>query len=233
MVSYSTFPLNPEFPVQVEPRWATARSGLEPGGSQKRRATRTKSLRVWDLPWQYAGKEYAEKVRAFHRDHRGGAWPFWLSPADPVPAPCDPPVLGSVSGGTLDPRTVYVKFTWGDATHETTASGYATLSLAYNLRVTVTVPDFPANVTKAYVYCGPTADTLYKQTTPITVSGGEWTEPIAGYDTGGGSPPSSNTLTETVLVAFAEDEFELTKFSAVRYAFRAVVEEVRRSDENT
>jgi hypothetical protein len=87
------------------------------------------------------------------------------------------------------------------------------------------VPHFPANVTKAILYIGPTDDTLYRQEPPIFQSGGTWTEPAIGYSTGGAAPPATNTLAENVLVRFLEPNYRLRQITGVGYEGEAFFEE--------
>jgi hypothetical protein len=158
----------------------------------------------------------------------GGATPFWYDVSDKIPRPYSGPTMGQTAGGALGARVRYAKFTWSDSSdNETTESvAYGTLSVSANYLLTCTIPAFPPNVDKAWVYVGATADTYKKQATAITTSEGTWTEPGSGYDTGGDAPPSSNALSETVLVHFQEDSISVEKIHAGWYAMNCAFEEL-------
>jgi hypothetical protein len=129
--------------------------------------------------------------------------------------------------GALGVRTRYAKFSWADASNETTPSvNYATLAVGSGYVLTVTVPAFPTGVTKAWVYVGATSSVFCKQDTAITTSGGTWTEPEGGYNDAGASPQTTNALTETVTVHFAEDSLRVDKNSAYHYTMACVLEEL-------
>ena len=226
-MSYETFPLTPQFPWTETANWKTLRTPFESGNVQLR-AKWDKAPRTWVCNEKAITESEAEQLRAFIRDHSGGADLFYLTVPDPVARPYKAPELSQTVGGALGEHTCYAKFTWSDSSdNETLASvQYDTLTVAAGYLLTVTVPEFPENVTKAWVYVGPTSGTYYQQTTAITTTGGTWTEPVGGYGTGGGSPPSSNAFTETATVHFAEDGIEIAKIHAGYYALTCTLEEV-------
>lgn len=226
-MSYETFPLTPQFPWVETAHWNTLRTPFESGAVQLR-AKWSKAPRTWKVNEKAITESEAEELRAFIRDHTGGAEPFYITVADPVARPYKAPTLSQTVGGALGQHICYAKFTWSDSSdNETLASvNYGTLTVASGYLLTVTVPDFPENVTKAWVYVGPSSGTQYRQTTAITTTGGTWTEPVGGYGTGGSAPPSTNAFTETATVHFAEDDIEVTKIHAGIYSVSLTVEEV-------
>lgn len=222
----ATFPLTPEFAYVVVPQFATLTTRFEDGYVQLR-AKLAKPRRAWKLVWKLATPDEAEQLHAFYREQVGAAGTFDYAPSDPIPRPYAAPTLGSSTSGALGSRTRYAKFSWADATHETTPSvGYGTLAVGANNVLTVTVPLFPTNVTKAWVYVGATSAVLCKQDTAITTSAGTWTEPDEGYNDAGASPLTTNALTETVTVHFAEDALEISKNSAYSYSMTCTLEEL-------
>jgi hypothetical protein len=222
----ATFPLTPEFSYVVVPQFSTLSTRFESGHVQLR-AKIAKPRRSWKLQWKIATPDEAEQLNAFYCEMVGAAGTFDYVPSDPIPRPYSAPTMGSSTSGALGSRTRYAKFSWADASNETTPSvGYGTLAIGANNVLTVTVPTFPTNVTKAWVYVGATSAVLCRQATAITTSAGTWTEPDEGYDTGGASPLTTNALTETVSVHFAEDSLEIVQNSAYAYSMACTLEEL-------
>ncbi len=223
---YETFPLDPEFAL-VE-TWVYRTIATEPlSDTTQTRSIRPRPLRRWRLRWTLAKQTEAEIIRGFYRDMRGGALPFWLEAPDKIARPFDNPAVAAISGGSQADRTVYAVYTWTRGVLETLPSYQtATLALLDAQLLTVTVPEFPANVTGATVYVGPTEELLYAQDSPIAVSGGTWTEPQAGYSDAGAAPPTANTLTETVLVHFGEQGLRVLRRAHDQYEIEVMVEEL-------
>lgn len=222
-----TFPLTTyEFPCGCMPRYSTLATRFEDGGIQLR-AKVAKPLRTWALRWKVATASEAETLHAFYREMVGAAGSFYFVTSDPVPRPVAAPTMGQSLAGALAGRTRYAKFSWADGTNETTPSvNYGTLAVSVNNVLTVTVPAFPTGVTRAWVYVGATSSVLCRQATPITTTAGTWTEPTEGYNDAGASPQTTNALTETVIVHFAEDSLTISKLSAVHYEMACTLEEL-------
>jgi hypothetical protein len=221
-----TFPLVPEFAYVVVPQFSTLSTRFENGGVQLR-AKVPKPRRTWRLAWKAASPDEAEQLHAFFREMVGGAGEFYYVPSDKTPRPYSAPTMGSTLSGALAGRTRYAKFSWADATNETTPSvNYGTLAVGVNNVLTVTVPTFPSNVTKAWVYVGATSSLFCRQATAITASAGTWTEPDAGYADDGAVPLTTSTLAETVTVHFADDSVEIIKQSAYHYSMNVSLEEL-------
>ena len=226
-MTLETFPLTPQFPWTETPHYNTLRTPFETGAVQLR-AKWTKGPRTWKCTEKRISETEAETLKGFVRDHTGGASLFYLTVPDPVAKPYKAPTLSQTAGGSLGEHTCFVKYTWSDATpNETLASvQYSTLTVATGYLLTATVPEFPENVLRAYAYVGPSSGTYYRQTTPITATGGTWTEPVGGYSTGGSAPPTTNAFTETATVHFAEDDVEIVKIHAGLYSLTCTLEEV-------
>jgi hypothetical protein len=222
----ATFPLTPEFSYVVVPQFSTLSTRFESGHVQLR-AKIAKPRRSWKLQWKMASPSEAEQLHAFYREMVGASGTFDYVPSDPIPRPYSAPTMSSASSGALGSRTRYAKFSWADASNETTPSvGYGTLAVDTSYVLTVTVPAFPTGVTKAWVYVGATSSVFCKQATAITTSAGTWTEPNEGYASDGASPLTTNALTETVSVHFAEDSLEIVKNSAYVYSMGCTLEEL-------
>lgn len=221
-----TFPLTPEFSYVTTPQFATLTTRFEDGHVQLR-AKISRERRTWYLQWKSATPDEAEELHAFYRHMVGAAGDFYYVPSDKCPRPYAAPTMGQTTGGALGARTRYAKFTWADATNETTASiNYGTLAVGSGYLLTVTVPLFPTSVTKAWVYVGATSAVFKKQATAITTSAGTWTEPAGGYATDTADPPATNALAETVTAHFAEDSLNISKESAVHYTMSCTIEEL-------
>lgn len=227
-MAYETFPVTVEFPWVEVQQFATIVTPFDSGDVQIR-AKYARPRRRWSGTLNVATATEAMEMRAFIRDHVGGSTPFYIALVDDLPPPYIAPTLGTSAGGSLGSRTRYVNFTWSDGSGETAGSyQQASLALTNGYRLTVTVPTFPTNVTQANVYVGATTNVLYEQTTPITASGGTWTEPESGYVSGSAYDllPTTSTFDETALVRFVEDAIEVSKLSAVHYSFSLTVEEL-------
>jgi len=221
-----TYPLTPEIPFEVTLQFLTLATPFEDGTVQLR-AKFPRPPRSWGLGWEGASPVEAETLQAFYREQVGGAGTFYYVPSQPVQRPCAAPTMGQSAGGALGARTRYGAFAWADASNETTASvNTGTLAVSSGYLLTVTVPEFPTSVTRAWVYVGATAGALHKQATAITTSGGTWTEPTEGYDAGGAAPQTVNGLTETVVVHFADDGIKWKKVSPMRWQMSCVLEEI-------
>lgn len=221
-----TLPITPELPLDVEYENYTIRSEFQNGVFQTR-AQWPRPRRRWALRWNVATVDEAEVLQAFYRDHRGPASPFYWTPGEKVPRPYAGPVLGQSVGGALGARTRYVAFAWATASTETTQSYVtSTLAVSASYLLTATVPLFPKGVDRAWVYVGATSVTLCRQATAITTTGGTWTEPTGGYDSGGAAPQTTNGLVETVTVCFDEDSMRFSKTSGVAWTATARLIEV-------
>lgn len=221
------FVLTPEFTFKSTQQFSTLKTPFESGVTQ-RRAKWTKPKRRWTLQWKHAAPSEAELLRAFYRDHLGPTSSFTYSPPDVIPRPYLAPTIATVTGGSLGARTVYVGYTWSDSSDNQTTISYIvdSISVSSGYLVTVTPPDFPNGVDKAWVYCGDTASNLIEQATAITTSGGTWTEHTTGWDSVGDPPPTSNSLTETVNAHFAEDSLDIIKLNAMSYSMQVMIEEI-------
>jgi hypothetical protein len=156
----------------------------------------------------------------------GSADTFYYVPADKKTPPCNSPSMAQTAGGALGARTRYAAFTWSDASdNETTISAAVAMNVSANYLLRVTIPIFPRNVTKAWVYVGTSSSALHKQATAITTGSGTWTEPVGGYDAGGAAPPTTNGFTETVTARFENDTLRISKLNAVIYAMDCILEE--------
>ena len=232
-MSYETFPITPEFVWVEQASYNTLKTEFESGHVQLR-AKWPKARRRWILNWNTATPDEAEQLRAFARDMLGAATPFWYETVDKIPRPYSAPVASQVSGGSLAQEAQRVcGFTWSDSSgNETQISlNTDTITPSANYYLTVTVPEFPANVDQAYVYVGISEEdisSLKKQTTPITTSGGTLTlsDSPDGYNTSGDEPPSANSLSETVLVHFGNDLIQVDKIHATWYTMHCELEEL-------
>lgn len=226
-----TFPFGPnaqvvEYPLDQESEYGVLVSQFE-NGSEQTRAIWPRPRRRWRLSWSAATPAEKELAEAFLRDHLGPATQFYLDLSECIPRPYRGPTLGQSLGGTLGARTRYAAFTWADASHETTPSCViSALAVSTGYLLTVTVPIFPKNDTRAFVYVGATSSVLYEQADAITTSAGTWTEPVGGYATGTDTPPTTNTLVETVTVRFDATRFSAQKVSPMQWTFSVPVVEV-------
>lgn len=221
------FTLTPEFTFKSQQNFRTLKTPFESGADQVR-AIWPKPKRRWTLQWKHATPSEAELLRAFYRDHFGPATSFTYTPPDNIPRPYLGPTLSQTTGGSLGARTVYAGYTWADSSDNETKISYIvpSLSVSTGYLLTVTPPDFPTGVDKAFVYCGNGPTGLYQQATAITTSGATWTEPTGGWSAAGSSEPSSNSLQETVTVRFAEDSLDVIKLNAQVYSMQVVIEEI-------
>lgn len=226
-MAYETFPLNPQFSYTMQPNFRTLQTPFDSGHIQTR-AMWTQPRRHFMLAWVAAFPSEAETAQSFYREHCGPADPFYFTSPDPISRPFAAPALGYTSGGSLGDRTRYASFAWGNSSDQSTTVCVNTgiLALLNGQRLTVTIPEFPAGVDRAYVYVGVTTSLLKKQPTTITVSEGMWTEPSTGYDSGGAAPPAANACEETVLVHFLEDALDIVKISAEYYQMRMTLQEL-------
>lgn len=223
---YETWPLDPEwdlvetwlYNVLVTPPDAEAAQG---------RAVRSKPLRSWRLRWSLATEAEKDIVLGFHRDMRGATLPFWFPAPDKIPRPYKAPALALVQGGSQPARTVYATFTWGRGEAETTPCVVTgVLAVPQSHLLSLKVPEFPQNVSLATVYLGPTEEILYRQDDQIVLTAGTWTEPTAGYGEDGDPPPTVNSLSETVLVHFAEEGLRWSRSGPDQYEMEIVIEEL-------
>jgi len=219
------FPLTPEFSYTIKPEFSTIITEFDSGVTQRRARWPYPRLR-WALLWKTATESERQQLEAFFRERKGAAEPFYYTPSVKHPSPQKAPTLGQTAGGSLGVRTIYAAFSWADDSGETQISSIDSLTVASGYLLTVTVPSFDPGVSRAWVYCGPSSEVLYKQSSPITQSGGTWTEPTDGYSTSGSSPPSENTLQPTFTVRFVEDSVEIVKLSPVHYRMYVELEQV-------
>jgi hypothetical protein len=223
------FNLTPEFVYDTTQNFQTIQTPFESGATQLR-AKWARPKRRWTLRWKNATPAEMEELRAFYRDHKGPAVTFSYTPTEKIPRPTFAPTTGQEEGPTeaLEYRIYYAGYTWSDSSdNETQVSlNTATQIVDASYLLTVTVPAFPNNVDKAWIYVGTSANTKYKQATAVTTSGGTWTEPAGGYDSGGDAQPTSNALSETVTAHFVADSFKGTKVSAYIYTMQIEIEEV-------
>jgi len=227
-VSTRTWPteLVPEFTYTWESKWQTVQTPFESGHVQSR-ATWPRPIRYWRPTWKITDATQALALDAFFHEMSGSADTFYYVPGPKKTPPYCSPVLAQTAGGSLGSRSRYAAFSWADASNETTVSQASNTGLSASYLLTVTVPIFPTNVTKAWVYVGTTGATLKKQATAITTTGGTWTEPTGGYDAGGAAVPTTNTFTETVTAHFFEDSLAIEQINATCFSMQCVLEEVR------
>lgn len=223
---YEVFPISPEFAVVETQIYRVIQTEAEDPRTLTR-AICNKVLRRWRLNWAEATEGESEILRGFVRDVRGPCLPFWFDTVDPIARPYDGPTLSSTVGGSAAARTLYVKYAWASGDLESLPS-YESSTLAVNdsQLLVVTLPEFPQNVVTANIYVGVTAEVLHKQATPVTPTSLTWTEPTGGYDAAGAAPPTTNTLTERVLVHFGENALSITRKSAKRYEITVEFEEL-------
>ena len=221
-------PQNPSWPERVGRRARTIRNRFASGITKSRPGV-DRTWRKWGLEWKAMDRATKDYIESFWDRTRGPGWAFyWAFPLRDFyhPRPHDGPVLGSVAGGALGSRTYRVAFTWGNAAGETEA-GYheSTIALSANTLATARVPDFPTDATFAAIYARNGAGALFRQSVTITASGGLWTEPGGGLDTGSANPNALNMMSATVVAAFAEDDLEIEKVNAGAWALRVDFEE--------
>jgi len=213
-MSYKTLPVTPDFAEDFVDTYSFIVTKFQDGSSQVRPRWH-KPRRSWELHWNALSEDEVEQLKSFVRYHYGAKEAFYYSLQEKIPRPYKAPTLGYKAGGALGSRTLYAGYTWADDSNETTISVQTdSISLSDGYILTVRVPSFPAGVTQAKIYVGTSSSALHLQSDTITDSGGLWTEPTSGYATGGDSPPSSNTLSESVLVLADSDNIEAEKISA-------------------
>lgn len=224
-MSSETFPITPEFAWVETINYPVIKTPFESGTVQLR-ARHSKGTRHWTLRWNHATVDEAEQLEAFANEHVADSFSYTV--ADKKARPYAAPTLAQVAGGALGSRTRYAKFTWSDSSDNETLAcvNSDSLAISANYLLTVTVPEFQENVTKAWVYVGPSDSVYYKQVTAITTSAGTWTEPAGGYATGTDSPPTTATFTETATVHFLEDSISIVKIHANYYSMQVKLEEV-------
>jgi len=234
-----TLSLDPEFEWVETPVYQTVMTPFESGESQLR-AKWQHPKRRWTLQWKNASPEDTEELRAFFRHHVGAATEFYYVPTDKVPRPYAAPTTGtsvrvettekpmSTEYPNFGSRTLHAGFTWSDSSDNETQISVNTQeqSVSNGSLLTVTIPEFPTNVTKAWIYVGTAAGTVQKQDTAVTTSAGTWTEPVEGWNQAGGASPTTNALSETVTVHFAEDSLQIVKKNAYTYTMRVELEEL-------
>jgi hypothetical protein len=193
-MSIPTFdpPRNAEFIYTEGPRLLTDTIPMHKGYDQVRPLL-LRPVRLVRLAWNAASDEVREYILGFFAQLAGQRGPLWWTPYDSVPSPSAvEPTLGQVAGGALGARTCYVVFTWYDAAYgETKPSAQASLSVAANYYLTVTVPPLPSWVESWRVYAATTSGSECLQD---TVSDGRiWTQ-SAAFSTGTATAPTANTL---------------------------------------
>lgn len=224
-MSYQTFPLTPHFVLSRENSWRTIQTRFDSGDVQTR-ARWPVERRSWRLSWNNAYESEAEELRAFVRDHAGPCDYFYFTAYDKVTAPYAAPVLSMYAGGAVASRSVYVKYTWGNGSYETTASQSRSITLPTGYLVAVVVPYFPDGANRAHIYCGANSSTFHKQSTALETSGGTWNEPLGGYAETAISSPTSNALSETPLVHILGETLEVTKNWIDAYSMSLDIQEV-------
>jgi hypothetical protein len=224
-MSYETFPLTPHYVAVQTENFNIIETRFESGDVQTR-ARWPRPRRIWSLSWENASEEESEKLKAFLRDHHGPADYFEFDAYDKVPRPYAGPLLSPYESGSLSSHLCYVKYAWSDGTNFTTPSEYRSATVAANNVLTVTVPYFPASVTRAYVYISSDNATYHRQTTYISGSGGTWTEPDTGWVATGVSPATTNSLSESSVVHFVNQSVDITKAWIDAYDMSCQLEEV-------
>lgn len=166
---------------------------------------------------------------AFHPFDELGmfGFPGGVTYADGAPMWMDLGVLHSGSPLTWDytgGNTWYYAFTWADATHETTPSGIQGRSLSAGIaaypmqfvKVTLTMPVLPTNVTKHLLYAVnasaiPLKSALkYQASTTYVTSETDEAILVKSFNSGGAAPPITNNFdgaTSTILSASASALF--------------------------
>lgn len=215
-----------EYPFKTVWNYSTIQTNFESGHVQTRARWR-QPRRHFQVSNAVMTVTEMEGIVGFYRDMRGPADSFSIVLPGYVVSPYIAATLGEVTGSDKGARTRYAKYTWANSDgDETLASQVAVKAVTALYKLTVTVPEFPAGVTRAYVYEGTTSAVLHKQTTPVTTSGGMWTEPAAGFTLSDTDIPTANALTETVTVHFLEDSLSVAQVSAIQYAVSFVLEEL-------
>lgn len=223
---YEVWPLSPELAVVETQVYRVIQTDAD-SPTTLTRAISDKVLRRWRVKWDQATESESQIVRGFIRDVRGTALPFWFDVVDTIARPYDGPTLSTSAGGSLGGRTYYVRYTWASGNEETTESyEESILMVPSGELLSVAVPNLPQNVAQANIYVGITTDALKKQVTPITNDSLTWTEPITGYEATGSGPPTVNSLSERVLVHFADNGLTITRKSATRYEIQTEFEEL-------
>lgn len=227
MTTYRTLPITPQFVLQEDPDPQVHRVEFNTGDAQEWPAYHG-TIRGWLLQWAVGTWDETEQLKAFLRYHNGATTPFeWeLQSNNPIPRPYKAPEVTLKAGGSTGARTIYVAYTLSDGTNETPRSyRYATLTLAAGSTIVVRSQPFPESITQANVYVGTSSSDLKLQTPAITDHRIGWTEPPTGYATGGANPPSTNAVTETVLVYAIEDTLEANKATSRTWQLSVKVKE--------
>lgn len=195
-------PTNPSFTLPIEPRYRAVITESE-GGYEDIRPYWAREKRRIKLVWKNANRATRDYIVAFFQRQRGPASPWsWSWPTTFLyqPKPALAPGVWQLPSGSQGARTYYVAFTWKNGTGETEVSPEYSLAVSANNVVRVEVPFFPAGVTSAEVYIGTSTGVLTLQGS-ITTSGGTFTEPASGL-VAGASPPTTNTMNETLSLRF-------------------------------
>ena len=224
---YQTFPLTPEFAVEETAVYRAFETRFESGDVQTRtRWPRPK--RTWRLNWHHASTVEAETMRSFARDHRGNADFFYFTTPEKVTRPYAGPAVGTIAGGALDARTVWVKYCWmgTNSAYRTTPSNPRTCTVPANCIVSVRIPNFPANVPYAMIYCSSNGTTWHGQSTLAAAGNPTWLELTTGWVATGISPTTTNTLSELALVHLSQNSLDITKSFINDYQMVCDFEEV-------
>jgi phage-related protein len=216
MSLYETLPIEPQFDLEEDPQFSVREMEFQSGDVQVHPRFH-KERRSFMLQWQVATEDEQEKLRGFILAHSGAETAFlWDRQSDMiVPRPYMGPRVDVKEGGVPGARGLYVAYSWGGTAGETLESYRKRgINLAAGELLMVYVKPFPENVTYATVYVGTAVDALKAQADTITDPTIAWAEPTSGYDTGGAAPPTSNTLTEALLVWAVEDTLSTAKLTA-------------------
>lgn len=143
------------------------------------------------------GKEY---VGAFFREIGGEFGRFLYSFPELIESPALPPTVTAIAGGSLAQRDYLVSYALIAATGQTRASPRASITVAANELLRVTVPFYPANVTSVAIYVTDGAAGTEVQQKTLVNGNRVWTEPDAALLTGTASPQTTNTATEQPLL---------------------------------
>ena len=198
-------PLQPAWPLEIVDRWDSVQDPFE-GGYVQNRAKQHRKRRRFKLTWPVADQATRDYIVSFMERQLGAANAFsWQFPTTFLyqPKPALAPGIWAITSGSLSSRTYYVVFTWKNANGETEISARDSITVGANDVLRVEVPKFPAGVTSAEVYADETSGSETLQGS-ITTSGGTFTEPDSGL-VAGASPPSSNTLQETMTAHLEAD----------------------------
>ncbi len=168
------------------------------------------------LGWRSISKTVLDEILSFFEALNGSVGPFYWVPLDKVRSPLGvSPALSSVAGGSLTSQgTYYVQFTWANSTEsqESLPSKEASLAVADNNLLVVTLPVFPVGADRANIYVGQSSGAEDEQGYTESRT---WTMPTGGIIVGDAVPTASD-LKPPLLWRLAAEPEE-TKISAGRY----------------